>query len=277
METGTTRARRTLEGDTTAARSDAAVVWANLLGTPVSSVDMNTAITLIDEWIDADQRVYVCICTVHTLMEARRSREMRDAVAGASMNTPDGMPLVWLLRRRGHRRTAQVCGPELLPTYVSTSRARSRRHFFYGGGEGVAEELASQLRARFPGAEVVGAVAPPFGSVEELCTQAAADEINATDPDVIWIGLSTPKQDLWMARMRPRLTAPVLIGVGAAFDFNAGTLKRSPRWMSNLGFEWLYRLYREPRRLWRRYLVNNSAFLWAVLNDLFSPEDSHRR
>jgi N-acetylglucosaminyldiphosphoundecaprenol N-acetyl-beta-D-mannosaminyltransferase len=186
------------------------------------------------------------------------------------MSTPDGRPLMWILRWRGHEGVTQVCGPELLPKYIDHSQRRGSRHFFYGGSAGVADRLAKNLAERFPAAQIAGTLAPPFASVEELCDQRTVDEINATHADVVWVGLSTPKQDLWMARMRPVLEAPVLIGVGAAFDFTAGTLRRAPRWMTVLGVEWVYRLYREPRRLWRRYLRTNPAFVWALVRERFS-------
>jgi N-acetylglucosaminyldiphosphoundecaprenol N-acetyl-beta-D-mannosaminyltransferase len=138
------------------------------------------------------------------------------------------------------------------------------RHFFYGGGPGVAQRLAAEMKKKFPGLEVAGYLEPPFAPLEELCTPEAAATINAMRTDIVWVGMSSPKQDLWMARMRPLLEAPVLIAVGAAFDFHTGTVKQAPRWMQRSGLEWLFRLVTEPRRLWRRYLIDNPWFLWEL-------------
>ena len=236
----------------------------NVLGVGVSAVNLKEAVELLEQWIAAGDRRYVCVCNVHSVMACRRSEELRDIFNQASLVTPDGMPLVWLGRSR-HANVTRVYGPDLMLALLEAGIASGRRHFFYGGHEGVTDRLAKSLKERFPGLLVAGALEPPVASVDELCTPEAASLINAAGADVVWVGVGSPKQERWMARMRPRLEAPVLIGVGAAFDFHAGTVRQAPPWMRRSGLEWLFRLALEPRRLWRRYLVDNPWFVWEVL------------
>jgi N-acetylglucosaminyldiphosphoundecaprenol N-acetyl-beta-D-mannosaminyltransferase len=235
----------------------------DVLGVGISAVSMTAALDQVAAWIESGQRSYVSFCTVNTIMECRKSEELRAIVNGAGMVAPDGMPLVWLSRRR-HRDVTRVYGPDYMLAEFERSPASGHRHFLYGGGAGVADRLARKMRERFPGLQIVGTLEPPFASLDELCTQEAADAINAAGADVVWVGISSPKQERWMARMRPMLNAPVLLAVGAAFDFHSGSVRQAPRWMQRSGLEWLFRLAMEPRRLWRRYLVYNSWFLWAL-------------
>jgi N-acetylglucosaminyldiphosphoundecaprenol N-acetyl-beta-D-mannosaminyltransferase len=233
----------------------------NVLGVGVSAIAMPDALDLIATWVRERVRTYVCVCTVHGVMECRRSGALREVFNGAGLVTPDGMPLVWLARGAGHRAADRVYGPDLMVAELERSAALGHRHFLYGGAPGVAAELGRRMRARFPGLRVVGVEEPPFAPLDELCAPEVAELINAARPDIVWVGLSTPKQDWWMARMRSSLEAPVLIGVGAAFDFHTGRVRQAPRWMQRSGLEWLFRLVMEPRRLWRRYLVYNTWFL----------------
>src|SRR5579859_378948 len=237
----------------------------NVLGVGVSAIDMDMALMRIDAWIEQRDRRYVCVCPVHSIMECRRSSEVRRIFNSAGMVTPDGMPVVWVARLRGFPRVSRVYGPDLMLAELETSVARGHRHFLYGGGPGGAEKLATSMRGRFAGIDIAGLHEPPFAPLDELCTPQTAALINAAKPDIVWVGMSSPKQDRWMARMRPQLDAPVLIGVGAAFDFLSGTVKQAPRWMQRSGLEWLYRLGTDPRRLWRRYLVDNPWFVWDVV------------
>ncbi len=236
----------------------------NVLGVGVSAIDMNQGLDRIDGWIRARERHYVCVCPVHSIMECRRSPEVRAIFNGAGMVTPDGMPLVWIARLKGFQHVERVYGPDLMEAEMERSQVARHRHFFYGGGPGVVERLADAMRRRFPSVDIAGVHAPPFASLDQLCTPQTADLINTAKPDIVWVGMSSPKQDRWMARMRPAVDAPVLIAVGAAFDFLSGTVRQAPRWMRRSGLEWAYRLGTDPRRLWKRYLVDNPWFVWEM-------------
>jgi len=233
----------------------------NVLGVGISLINMRLALDEIDRWIVSGDRRYVSVCTVHTVMECRRDAGLRRIVNRAGMTTPDGMPLVWLSRLAGHRYVSRVYGPDLMLAEMGASVENGHRHFFYGGRAGVADRLAETMRRRFPGVRIVGTISPPLASAEALCTDETAAQIDAAQPDIVWVGVSSPKQERWMACMRSRLRAPVLIGVGAAFDFHTGSVRQAPRWVQRSGLEWLFRLVQEPGRLWRRYLIDNPWFL----------------
>jgi len=237
----------------------------NVLGVGISTINMTSAQEQIAQWVRSGDRQYVCVCTVATVMECRRAEDLRQVVNAAGMRTPDGMPLVWLAHLRGHREVTRVYGPDLMLAVMAESAARGYRHYLYGGGPGVPERLAQVMEGRYPGVNFAGLQSPPFASLEELCTPRAAAAINERNPDIVWVGIGNPKQERWMARMRPLLEAPVLIGVGAAFDFHSGIKAQAPRWMQRGGLEWLFRLAHEPRRLWRRYLLDNPWFVYEAV------------
>jgi len=226
---------------------------------------MAQALSIIDGWIARRQRHYVCVSGVHGVMESQQDRALKRIHNDAGLVTPDGMPLVWLCRLHGHAHVERVYGPDLMLALCARSLLKGHKHFFYGGAEGVPELLANNLRRRFPGLRVEGGYSPPFRPLSGEEDERIVDMINQADPDIVWIGLSTPKQERWMAEHVGRLTAPVLIGVGAAFDFHAGLKRQAPHWMQRGGLEWLFRLATEPRRLWRRYLANNPLFVLLVL------------
>jgi len=238
---------------------------ADVLGVGVSAINMGMALLEIEEWIRAQEPHYVCITGVHGVMESQQDEELRRIHNAAGMVTPDGMPLVWLSRLRGFRHVERVYGPDLMMALCRESEKQGHSHFFYGGAPGVAEKLASRLKSRFPGLRVAGTHCPPFRPLTVEEDQAIVENINAVRPDIVWVGISTPRQERWMAEHVGRLNSSVLIGVGAAFDFHAGLKKQAPRWMQRGGLEWFFRLITEPRRLWRRYLVNNPSFLWLLL------------
>ncbi|MHB8491036.1 MAG: WecB/TagA/CpsF family glycosyltransferase [Solirubrobacteraceae bacterium] len=236
----------------------------NVLGVGVSLVNMERALEEIDRAVRSGDRIYVCVCSVHGVMESQRSEELRRIFNSAGMVTADGMPLVWLARGRDPQ-VSRVYGPDLMLAEFQRSLVAGHRHFLYGGGPGVAARLAAAMQSRFAGLKVAGTLEPPFAPLDQLTSAETAAAINATGADVVWVGISSPKQERWMAKMRPQLQAAVLIGVGAAFDFHSGTVPQAPRWMQRSGLEWLFRLLTEPRRLWRRYLVNNPRFVWALV------------
>lgn len=233
----------------------------NVLGVGVSVVDMGAAVRTIQEWIDRGIPHYVCVTSVHGVMASQASPELRHIHNQAGMVTPDGMPLAWLLRLAGHARSSRVCGPELMPAVFAASQARGDRHYLYGATEQTLAKLRAGLLAQAPAAQIVGSYAPPFRPLTPAEDVEITVRINDAAPDVVWVGLSTPKQERWMAEHRARLSAPVLIGVGAAFDVHAGLSRRAPRLMQRLGLEWLYRVAKEPRRLWWRYFWNNPRFV----------------
>jgi N-acetylglucosaminyldiphosphoundecaprenol N-acetyl-beta-D-mannosaminyltransferase len=237
----------------------------NVLGVGVSPLTRDLAVAIIERWISQGERQYVCVSGIHGVMESHRDEQLRAIHNRAGMVTTDGMPLVWLAKLYGHRHVERVYGPDLLLDVCARSVHHGWRHFFYGGGEGVARKLVARLHARFPELDVVGELCPPFRPLTPEEDQGAVERINATAPDIIWVGLSTPKQERWMSEHRAHLTAPVCIGIGAAFDFHAGLKRQAPPWMQRSGLEWLFRLGTEPRRLWRRYLRNNPLFVWHLL------------
>jgi N-acetylglucosaminyldiphosphoundecaprenol N-acetyl-beta-D-mannosaminyltransferase len=237
----------------------------NILGVGISPLTRAQAVATIEGWIARQERQYVCVSGIHGVMESQRDDRLRTIHNAAGMVTPDGMPLVWLSRLKGFGYVERVYGPDLLLACCQRSVTAGYRHYFYGGGAGVPEQLIERLRARFPGLEVVGGYSPPFRALTPEEDAEVVGRINAARPDVVWVGLSTPKQEQWMFEHRDRLTAPVCVGVGAAFDFHAGLKPQAPGWMQRSGLEWLFRLWNEPRRLWRRYLRNNPLFVWHVL------------
>ena len=237
----------------------------NILGVPVSAINMSQAVEIIETWIESRQTHYVCVTGVHGLMESQRDEELRRIHARAGLVTPDGAPLLWLGRLHGFDHMDRVYGPDLMLRLCERSPAKGYRHYLYGGGKGVTERLQARLEERFPGVNIVGHHCPPFRPLTPREEDDVVRKINAARPDIVWVGLGTPKQESWMAAHRARLNAPALIGVGAAFDFHAGVKRQAPRWMRLSGLEWLFRLANEPRRLWRRYLVNNTCFVVLVL------------
>ena len=236
----------------------------NVLGVGVSALTLAQARDLIVGVRGQLHRDYVCLGTAAGLTTARADPALRKIFNKSWLTTPDGMPLVWL----GPRGVERVYGPDLMLAVCDAGRASGLTHYFFGGAPGVAGELKQKLSARFPGLAVVGTFTPPFRPLDanELATLRA--DIARTRPDVIWVGLGTPKQEYFMAAHGPSLDAGVLIGVGAAFDFHSGRARQAPRWIQRSGFEWLFRLCTEPRRLGPRYLITTPLFALRVLAQL---------
>lgn len=237
----------------------------NVLGVGISAINMHVVLEVIDGWIHSREIHYICVTGVHGVMESQRDEVLRSIHNAAGLVTPDGMPLVWLSRLRGQRHVSRIYGPDLMLTLCNHSVPKGYRHFLYGGATGVPEMLGQNLRDRFTGIKIAGMFSPPFRPLTTEEDSHIVHMINASKPDIVWVGLSTPKQERWMAEHVIKLDAPVLIGVGAAFDFIAGLKKQAPFWMQRSGLEWLFRLFTEPRRLWRRYLINNPLFVWLIL------------
>jgi len=242
------------------------IAEAELLGTRLALADYDGVLDWVDAAVARRDRAYLCVAAVHTVMAAREDPALRAAVDGAAYTVPDGQPLVWALRALGHKQQirARVYGPELMARACARAASSGQRHFLYGGrDERALARLAGALEARFPGLRIAGGHAPPFRELSDPELDALAAEIDAAQPDVVWVGIGVPKQEKWMATMRSRLEAPVLIGVGAAFDFHAGLIPQSPALLQRAGLEWAFRLAQEPRRLWRRYARYNPRFVAA--------------
>lgn len=234
----------------------------SVLDVPLALTDYERALDWIDAAVAAGAREYVCVAAVHTVMESRDDEALRSAVDRAAFTVPDGQPLAWALRALGHDIDTRVYGPELMARACARAAGSGQRHYLYGGRDQSALfRLTLRLRQRFPGLRIVGGYSPPFRDLSEAELDAIAADINRARPDVVWVGIGVPKQEKWMAAMRDRLDAPVLVGVGAAFDFHAGLVPQAPPWMQRNGLEWLFRLKQEPRRLWKRYARHNPRFV----------------
>ncbi|MGB9465815.1 MAG: WecB/TagA/CpsF family glycosyltransferase, partial [Candidatus Acidiferrum sp.] len=245
----------------------------SVLGVRVDAVQIPEVLLRMEEWIRQRKACrYIAVTDMHCLMQAQHAASFKKILQDADLVVPDGFPLVWLGRRRGFALRRRVYGPELMERFCEETAPRGYRHYFYGGAPGVAEDLAARLAARFPGLQIAGAYCPPFRPL----TQAEDDEvvslINRACADIVWVGLGAPKQERWMFEHRGRLTAPVLVGVGAAFDFHTGRIAQAPRWMREHGLEWLFRLSREPGRLWCRYLIYGTQFVALVLLEALRPK-----
>jgi len=239
----------------------------DVLGVAVSATTIEDTLRVVAGWISRREPHYVCVSGMHGVMECQQDEELRNIHNAAGLVTPDGMPLVWLCRLKGQKSTERVYGPDLMLALCERSQARGYRHFFYGAAPQVLEALITRLQRRFPGLEVAGTYAPPYRPLDSAEDLAIVRRIQESRPDILWVGLSTPKQERWMAEHVERLGVPVLLGVGAAFDFHSGFKRQAPRWMQRNGLEWLFRLLQEPRRLYRRYLVNIPLFGAYLLLD----------
>lgn len=225
----------------------------DVLGVKISAVDLRQTVAIIERWIAQREQRYVCVTPAHSVMDCHDDPGLLEIFNASGLTTPDGMSIVWLLRLRGFRRAARVYGPDLLLAVCERSLTMGWRHFFYGGVPGVAETLAANLVARFPGLQIAGTYSPPFRPLTPAEDEAVVDLINTAAPDLLWVGIGSPKQERWMSAHRKRVKVPIMVGVGAAFDYLAGRKRQAPRWMQRVGLEWLFRWASEPRRLSRRY------------------------
>lgn len=238
-----------------------------ILGVQISAIDMDDACSLIEETILKRKKKYICVCPVSTIMECKRNEKVLMSVNSADLATPDGMPTVWIGKIQGHKNIKRVYGPELMQKICGIFGKNGYRNYLYGSSPDVLGKLREKLNKKYPGLIISGIFSPPFRQLSKDEDDKVIEDINSSNSDIVWVGLGSPKQDLWMYEHRGRINAPVLIGVGAAFDFIAGTKPQAPRWMRDSGFEWLFRLITEPKRLWRRYLINNLLFIWYVAVD----------
>ncbi|HEY2857393.1 MAG TPA: WecB/TagA/CpsF family glycosyltransferase [Terracidiphilus sp.] len=246
--------------------------YANVLGIGVNVLDPETALTQIAARLERGLKGYVCAVSVHGILEALRCPAIADALQHAALRLPDGTPTVWIGRAQGHRAMRHVTGPSVMQQMFTRREFARYTHFFYGGKPEVAEKLAATLRAQSEWARIVGTYTPPFRELTEAEETALVERVNELKPDIVWVGISTPRQDLFMRRMMPRLDTRMMFGVGAAFDFLTGQVRPCPEWMKRAGLNWLHRLAQDPRRLWRRN-VANTAFLWHAALQLSGLRD----
>jgi N-acetylglucosaminyldiphosphoundecaprenol N-acetyl-beta-D-mannosaminyltransferase len=240
----------------------------NVLGVGVHALNLRLTVAVLQSAIESHTKGYVCVTGVHGVSEAQSNPAFRAILNNAFLNTPDGMPMVWVGRWFGFREMKRVYGPDLLLEVCEASESTGWRHFFYGGGPGTADALAATLQSKFPKLQVVGTHTPPFRPLTPSEFEALQAQVAAARPDIFWVGLSTPKQENFMSSHLALLDVPVMIGIGAAFDLISGGVRQCPRWIQQTGFEWLYRLIQEPRRLWKRYFKNNPLFVWRLFLQL---------
>lgn len=236
---------------------------AAILGSFIDAISWSTTIDSIHRWSAARESRYVCICNAHSLVTARHDPAFREALSGADMSTPDGMPVAWMLRRMGFPRQQRINGPDLMWSYCEVAERLHEPVFLYGSTLATLTALRQRLLATFPTLQIVGTCSPPFRSLTPQEDDEIVDLIKTSEARIVFVSLGCPKQELWMADHRGRIDA-VMVGVGAAFDYHAGTLRRAPVWMQQHGLEWLHRLYSEPRRLWKRYLLTNTLFVFGA-------------
>lgn len=252
-----------------------------VLGTPLAITDYEGTLDWIDHCVDSGAREYLCVAPVHLVMLAWEDPEVMIAVGGAGMVVPDGQPLVWSLKALGADGASRVYGPDLMAAAFERGARTGKSMYLYGGkNQGALVQLTLNLRRRYPGIEIVGGYSPPYRPLEVHEEEAVASDINASGADIVWVGTGQPKQEIWMAGMRDKLDAPVLIGVGAAFDFHAGLVQQAPKSLQDAGMEWAWRLAKEPSRLWHRYLRYNPLFVkefarqWARQRRSNTPADA---
>jgi N-acetylglucosaminyldiphosphoundecaprenol N-acetyl-beta-D-mannosaminyltransferase len=248
----------------------------DILGVKISATNLAAAVDTIEGWIQRKEPHYVCVTPAHGVMDGRRDPELMKILNESGLTTPDGMSIVWLLKLYGHKCVTRVYGPDLMLAVCQLSGQKGFRQFLYGGDTGVAENLARSLQGRFPGLQINDTYTPPFRPLTAEEDQEVIDRINRSEADIVWIGISTPKQERWMAEHVGKVNAPVLIGVGAAFDFLSGRKPQAPSWMQRNGMEWLFRFFTEPRRLWRRYF-QYPTFVFLVLSQFIRSKSTRQK
>jgi N-acetylglucosaminyldiphosphoundecaprenol N-acetyl-beta-D-mannosaminyltransferase len=248
---------------------------AHVLGVDVDAVDMEGALRLVATLLRGTRKSYVCVAGVHGIMEAQRDPHLLEVYANAAMTIPDGMPLAWVGRMQGHVGMRRVAGPDLMLEVFRRKEFAETTHFLYGGHEGIATELREKLHQQFPWVKIVGTYAPPFRELSNSEETELFAHIAALKPDIMWVGIGCPKQEIFMARYLPGLKTKLMFGVGAAFDFHTGRIRDCADWIKHSGFQWLHRLLQDPRRLWWRYFRNNPAFLWHITLQMLHVRRSH--
>jgi N-acetylglucosaminyldiphosphoundecaprenol N-acetyl-beta-D-mannosaminyltransferase len=238
---------------------------ANVLGVGIHALNLDRTVELIEQAIASRTKGYVCVTNVHAVIEAQKDPIYKEVLNHSYLTLPDGRPTTWVGRSQGLKEMEQVGGPELMLKFCEVSSGKRYTHFFYGGHPGVAEQLRDVLTRRYTGLRVIGVYTPPFRPLTQQEESQVVALLARLKPDVTWIGLGAPKQELFMSQYSGRLDTTLMIGVGAAFDMHTGRIKDAPLWMKGVGLAWFYRLVQEPRRLWRRYLETNPKFVYEIL------------
>lgn len=239
-----------------------------ILGSRISVLNQSEVVTAMREIIPSGSKGYICVANVHTTVTGWRDPDFRKVNNESIIATADGVPLVWASKFLKPQIHGRASGPDIMAQFFNDDDERRFRHFLFGSTQAVLDSMRSEIEKRWPHTQIVGTFSPPFRPASAQDDLEHAALVNDAKADIVWVGLGAPRQELWMNRMRPRLQAPLLIGVGAAFDFLSGNKPRAPLWMQNFGLEWLFRLLSEPRRLFTRYAVTNSLFLWGVLQQI---------
>lgn len=242
----------------------------NILGVNICATNMSNVLTTIERWIEHGERHYVCVRDVHGVMECQNDEDLRQIHNNSGLTVPDGMPIVWAGWLKGFDHMSRVYGPDLMLEICELSVKNGYTHFLYGGNKGVAKELQENLERRFPGIRIVGIYTPSFRPLNNNEERKLRKQMAQLKPDLFWVGLSTPKQERFMAEYIQKLDTKIMLGVGAAFDIHAGRTRDAPDWIKKIGMQWLHRLYQEPRRLWRRYLYNNPVFVYKYIKQLMT-------
>jgi N-acetylglucosaminyldiphosphoundecaprenol N-acetyl-beta-D-mannosaminyltransferase len=240
-----------------------------ILGVKVHATSMDRALSRLERAVEQGEKGYVCVTGVQGVMEAQMDPSLKDIINRALLNIPDGRPTVWVGWLRGLVQMRQVTGPTMMLRICALSPEKGYKHFFYGGNNGVADQLKEALTQRFPGLNVVGTYTPPFRPLTAEEEAELIRKVAEVKPDFFWVGLSTPKQERFMDQYSAKLDAKVMVGVGAAFDIHTGRIKDAPYWMKLTGVQWMHRIYQDPKRLWKRYLINNPKFVYRIVLELF--------
>lgn len=241
---------------------------ANILGVGIDLLDNRQVLNYIDDMIVNKGNHYVCLSNVHTIMMSQVDKQYMLINNNADLALPDGMPLLYAAKLLGYQYGQRICGRELMKAVSIMSHNTGWKHYYYGGKESVTKTMVENIKTMVPGIKIAGYYSPPFRPLSKLEEENIVSMINKSEPDILWVGLGAPKQEKWIAEHIGKINVPIMFAVGAAFDFLAGTIKEAPRWMQLSGLEWLYRFGCEPRRLWRRYIINNPKFLLFVFYQL---------
>jgi N-acetylglucosaminyldiphosphoundecaprenol N-acetyl-beta-D-mannosaminyltransferase len=247
-----------------------------ILGVGVNTLDLDVTLEFVEERVVSQEKSYICLAPAHAIMACVNDPCLLPVYNEADLVTPDGMAVVWLLHLKGYRQTRRVYGPDLLHAACKYGLSRKWRHYFYGGAPGVADQLAATLQEKYPGLLVAGTCSPPFGRPDLTKDEALVQTINDSHPDLVWVGMSSPWQETWMHEHRDQVESPLMVGVGAAFDFISGNKPQAPIWARRSGLEWLYRLVHEPRRLWPRYR-EYPRFIALVLREIITKQDQSEK